>query len=72
MEMKFFLKDQLARHGVTQKELAAVCGVTPQNFNKRVARGTFSFEELEKIANLCGCHFEPRFVPIEEGNRESD
>ena len=63
MEQRFFIKDQLARHGITQTKVAAEFGCTLQNFNKKMRRGTFSFEELEKIANLCGCHFVPRFEP---------
>ncbi len=72
MEVSRFIKVELARYGFRQRDIAVLLGITPQALSQRMQRGTFSFEELEKIANLCGCHFEPRFVPIEEGNRESD
>ena len=65
MEQKFFLRDQLYRHGVTQAKVAEMFGCSQQNISLKFNRGTFSFEELEKIANLCGCHFVPRFEPID-------
>ena len=65
MEQRFFIKDQLARHGVTQAKVAERLGCSRQNLSQRLSRGALSFEELEKIANICGCHFVPRFEPID-------
>lgn len=47
---------------VKQKELAKKTGQSPQNFNKKLKRQTFSPEELEKIAEALDakyqCYFE--------------
>lgn len=40
----------LAYKGISQAALAREVGTTPSNFNQKMKRGTFSVEELKKIA----------------------
>ena len=40
----------LAYKKVSQAALARMLGQTPSNFNQKLKRGTFSVEEMEKIA----------------------
>ena len=42
----------LAYKGMSQAELARQIGTTPQNFNKKVKRDTFTSDELVAIANV--------------------
>lgn len=45
--------------------LAGLCrriGQTPQNFNKKLQRGTVSFEEMMKIAEVLDVSYEQAFV----------
>lgn len=45
--------------------LAEVCrriGQTPQNFNKKLKRGTVSFDEMEQIAKAVGVGYEQAFI----------
>jgi transcriptional regulator with XRE-family HTH domain len=48
--------------GISQAELARRVGITPQNFNKKAKRGTFSPDELEKIAEALGAVYRFGFV----------
>ena len=48
--------------GISQSELARRIGLTPQNFNKRTKLGTFSPEEMEKIAEALGAEYRYGFV----------
>ena len=43
------------RKGATTEELAAVIGVSSQNYSRRQRLNSFSSEELEKIAEYLGC-----------------
>ena len=44
----------LAYKGISQAALAREMGTTPSNFNQKLKRGTFTIEELEKIAAVLG------------------
>lgn len=51
--------------GIQNISLAELCrriGQTPQNFNKKLKRGTVSFEEMMKIAEALGVGYEQAFV----------
>lgn len=43
-------------------------GQTPQNFNKKLKRGTVSFEEMMTIAEVLGMGYEQTFI-LSEGER---
>ena len=48
------IKMALAYKGISQAELARTVNTTPQNFNLKMKRETFTQEELEKIADVLG------------------
>lgn len=47
---------------ISLAELCRRIGQTPQNFNKKLKRGTVSFEEMTKIAEVLGVGYEQAFV----------
>ena len=46
------LKRALAYGGITQKAAAAALGLSPQNFNNKLARMTFTTEQLKALAGI--------------------
>ena len=54
MTMEQKINMALAYKGISQAALARMLGTTPSNFNQKLKRGTFSVEELEKIAEALG------------------
>ena len=59
---------------ISQAELCRRIGQTPQNFNKKLKRGTVSFEEMMAIAEALGVGYEQAFVlpdgsTIKTGNK---
>lgn len=53
---------------ISQAELCRRIGQTPQNFNKKLKRGTVSFEEMMAIAETLGVGYEQAFV-LPDGER---
>jgi len=47
---------------ISQAELCRRIGQTPQNFNKKLKRGTVSFEEMMAIAEALGVGYEQAFI----------
>lgn len=47
---------------ISLAELCRRIGQTPQNFNKKLKRGTVSFEEMVAIAEALGVGYEQAFV----------
>lgn len=47
---------------ISLAELCRRIGQTPQNFNKKLQRGTVSFEEMVTIAEVVGVGYEQAFV----------
>lgn len=69
------IRELCDRMNISLAELCRRIGQTPQNFNKKLQRGTVSTEEMLKIANVLGIVFEQRFIikgksSIEITNRE--
>ena len=69
------IRELCDRMNISLAELCRRIGQTPQNFNKKLQRGTVSTEEMLKIANVLGTVFEQRFIikgksSIEITNRE--
>jgi transcriptional regulator with XRE-family HTH domain len=56
------IKTATAYKGLSQAKLAAAIGMTASNFNQKIKRGTFSDEELQRIAEALGATFEVAFV----------
>ena len=50
------------RMNISLAELCRRIGQTPQNFNKKLQRGTVSFEEMAKIAEVLQVGYEQTFV----------
>lgn len=46
---------------ISLAELCRRIGQTPQNFNKKLQRGTVSFEEMVTIAEVLGVGYEQAF-----------
>lgn len=51
-----------ARLNISVAELARRTGQSPQNFNSKMKRESFSIAELDKIADATGTIFERNFV----------
>lgn len=54
------------RNNISVSELARRYGTTPQNFNAKMKRGSFSIDDLEKIASVLNCKFERYFILQDE------
>ena len=57
MTMEQKISMALAYKGMSQAALARATGTTPSNFNQKFKRGTFTVEELEKIAEALGAKY---------------
>ena len=55
------VKIALATRGRSQRWLAGQLGMTPQNFNVRLRRGTFKDDEMQKIGDLLGMVWQTGF-----------
>lgn len=47
---------------ISISELARRIGQTPQNFNKKLQRGTVSFAEMMVISDMLGVGYEQAFI----------
>lgn len=56
------VRELCEKQDVSLAELCRRINQTPQNFNKKLKRGTVSFEELVKIADVLGVQYEQAFV----------
>ena len=50
------------RSNISVSELARRFGTTPQNFNAKLKRETFTVADLEKIAEVTETSFERKFI----------
>ena len=50
------------RCNVSEAELARRLGKSPQNFNSKMKRGSFTITNLEKVAAALGVTFKRNFV----------
>ena len=57
-----------ARLNISVAELARRTGQSPQNFNSKLKRESFTISELEVIADATGTEFERSFV-FENGEK---
>lgn len=69
------IRELCEKQNISLAELCRRIGQTPQNFNKKLKRGTVSTEEMLKIADVLGIVFEQRFIikgksSVEITNRE--
>ena len=68
------IRELCEKKNISLAELARRIGQSPQNFNKKLKRGTVSFEEMMKIAENLDVRYEQAFVfqngsEIKIGNR---
>ena len=56
------IRELCGRMNIGLAELCRRIGQTPQNFNKKLQRGTVSAEEMMEIANVLGILFEQGFT----------
>lgn len=56
------IRELCDRMNISLAELCRRIGQTPQNFNKKLQRGTVSSEEMAKIAEALAVGYEQAFV----------
>lgn len=56
------IRELCEKLNISLAELCRRIGQTPQNFNKKLQRGTVSFEEMMKIAEVLDVGYEQAFV----------
>ena len=56
------IKVLCVRCGVSEAELARRLGKSPQSFNSKMKRGTFTIEDLENIAAALSVEFSRGFI----------
>lgn len=56
------VRELCEKMNISLAELCRRIGQTPQNFNKKLKRGTVSFEEMEQIAEAVGVGYEQAFI----------
>lgn len=56
------IRELCNKKNISLSELCRRIGQTPQNFNKKLKRGTVSLEELINIANVLDVEFEQRYI----------
>lgn len=70
------IRELCEKQNISLAELCRRIGQTPQNFNKKLKRGTVSLEELISIADVLGVTFEQSFtspdgIIISAGNKKT-
>lgn len=70
------IKELCEQMNISVSELARRIGQTPQNFSKKLKRGTVTLDELKAIADVLGVKFEQAFIlpdgnEIKTGNEEA-
>ena len=56
------IRELCEKKNISLAELARRIGQSPQNFNKKLKRGTVSFEEMMEIAKALNVKFEQAFI----------
>lgn len=62
METSDMIRALCDKMDISLAELCRRIGQTPQNFNKKLQRGTVSFEEMVKIAEVLNVSYKQMFV----------
>lgn len=62
------IRELCEKQDISLAELCRRIGQTPQNFNKKLKRGTVSFEEMMTIAEVLGVGYEQAFI-LSEGEK---
>lgn len=56
------IRELCEKKNISLAELARRIGQSPQNFNKKLKRGTVSFEEMMEIAEALNVEYEQMFI----------
>ena len=56
------IRELCEKMNISLAELCRRIGQTPQNFNKKLKRGTVSFDEMMAIAEALGVKYEQAFI----------
>lgn len=56
------VRELCEKQNISLAELCRRIGQTPQNFNKKLQRGTVSSEEMAKIAEVLDVKYEQAFI----------
>lgn len=56
------IKVLCVRNGISEAELARRLGKSPQSFNSKMKRDTFTVKDLESIAQALGVSFKRQFI----------
>ena len=64
------IRELCEKKNISLAELARRIGQSPQNFNKKLKRGTVSFDEMMEIAEALGVSYEQAFV-LPDGDKIS-
>ena len=56
------IKVLCVRQNISVAELARRLGKSPQSFNSKLKRESFTIEDLDKIADATGSTFERKFI----------
>ena len=59
------IKVLCVRQNISLAELARRLGKSPQSFNSKMKRESFTVEDLEKIAEVTGATFERKFILLD-------
>ena len=62
------IRELCEKKNISLAELARRIGQSPQNFNKKLKRGTVSFEEMTEIDKALNVRFEQAFV-LSDGSK---
>lgn len=68
MNVSTKIKMLMAIHEMTGTQLAAKLGMTQSNFSKKMSKGKFSIEEMERIAEVFNARYEASFI-LENGDK---
>lgn len=68
MTISDMIRELCEKQNISLAELCRRIGQTPQNFNKKLKRGTVSFEEMMTIAEVLGVGYEQAFI-LSEGEK---
>ena len=68
MKVQKMISMGLAYAEMTQADLAEKLETTPQNLSNRIKRGSFSYLEMSRIAEILGGKFQ-MFFEFEDGTR---
>lgn len=62
MNIEQKIKMALAYKGMSQADLARAIGTSPQNFNAKLKKNSFTKEDLDQIAEALGGSWRAEFV----------